>query len=255
MRSAIALAATAIILVACPAARATDVDLSLSTHYSVGDYGGKGDVDIVYVPAVARFEAGAWTLKAIIPFLRISGGTTTVEGPTGPIETKNGTSEGLGDVVLAGSYTISPLASWAPFLEIGARTKLPTADEDQGLGTGEFDFTPELELARRYGRWTPFASVGFRVLGDASDVTYRDGLLASAGLMFRLFDRIEPGVFAYWKEAATKGADDAYELLPVLRVEVTEHWIVDAYASVGFTDSTPDAGGGLEIHYRIRDAL
>jgi hypothetical protein len=267
---AMLLAAVFAVPAAAVPALAADVDLSLSTDYSTGDYGGDGNVDIVYVPAVIRLELEAWTFKAVVPYLYISGGSTTVEGPTGPIVTQNGTSEGLGDASLEGAYWIAPLFEQAPFIEIGTRIKFPTGDKSEGLGTGEFDFTPEIELARRYGRWTPFASVGFRVLGDSAQavyrmghvvpgrvtpVTYRDGFLASTGITCRIFEIFEPGVFVYWKQAATKGNDDAVELLPLLRVELGEHWVVDAYATVGFGNSSPDAGGGLQVHYRIPVAM
>jgi len=236
-------------------APAANLDVSLSSHYSSGNYGGSDDIELVYVPLVAKLEIDAWTLRTVLPWLRVSGGTTTVEGPGGPIETKNGTADGFGDVLLEGSYAFAPLARYAPFIEVGARLKTPTAKESRGLGTGEFDITPEIEITREYGRWTPYVTVGFRVLGDSTSTTYRDGFLASAGISCRLFGMFEPGIFAYWKQAATKGSDDAVEILPVLRMEFGEQWMVDAYASAGFTDSTPDAGGGIVLHYRIRDVF
>ena len=254
----------AIVAALATSASATDIDLSVSAHYSSGDYGEDANVDIVYVPAVMRVETGAWLFKAVVPFVRISGGSTTVELPTGPVTTRGGTSQGLGDVALEGSYAISPLFEHAPFLDLNTRIKLPSADEDQGLGTGEYDFAWETELARSYGNWTPFVSAGFRVLGDSSSttprgvrlaVTYRDGFFASAGALYLVRGWVEPGLFVYWKEAATKGSDQSLELLPVLRLYWSESWVVEAYASAGFTDSTPDAGVGLEIHYRILDAF
>lgn len=252
---AVTIAALAFSLAQAPAVHAADIDVSLSTHYSSGSYGGKGDVRIVYVPIVARLEVDAWTFKAVVPWLRISGGSTVVEGPGGPVETRNGTSSGLGDLLLEGSWTLDPLFSLAPFVEIGARLKLPTASESEGLGTGKFDVTPEVEVTRLYGRWTPSLSVGFRVLGDGSNTTYRDGFLASAGLTCRLWDVLEPGAFVYWKQSATRGNQDSVEVLPVLRVDVSERWSVDAYASAGFTNSSPDAGVGILLRYRVRDAI
>lgn len=249
------LAGCALALLAAPAVRAADIDVALSTHYSTGDYGEDDSIDVVYAPAVVRMETGAWQFKAIVPFLRISGGSTTIELPTGPVTTENGTNEGLGDIVVEGSYAVAPLLDWAPWVDIIARMKLPTASEDDGLGTGEVDFSPEIELLRRYGRWTPFASLGFRVLGDTSDATYRDGFLASAGLLCRVLDWLEPGVFVYWRQAATGGSPDSLELLPMLRLQWDDRWTVDAYASAGFTDSSPDAGVGLEIRYRIFDVF
>lgn len=234
---------------------ALDLDASLSSHYSIGDYGGSEDVHIVYVPASLRATAGAWSAKLLVPWLYIEGGSTTIDGPTGPIETKNGTAEGLGDVMLEANYTVWPLLPAAPFIDLGLRVKFPTADESQGLGTGEFDFTPEVQFARRYGRWTPYASIGFRILGDDGTASYRDGFLASAGVTCLLREWIEPGVYVYWRQAANKGSDDAIELLPMLRVDLGPSWLLDAYASAGFSDSSPDAGAGLELHWRVADLL
>lgn len=247
-------AAVLLLAFASPSA-ALDVDASVSSHYSVGDYGGDDDVDIVYVPATLRLTQDAWSLKLLVPWLRIHGGSTTVDGPTGPVETKNGTAEGLGDLLVEGYYTVWPLFDQAPFVDFGLRVKFPTADEDEGLGTGQFDFLPEVEFARRYGRWTPYASLGFRVLGDGDGQTYDDGFLASVGLTCHVREWLEPGFFVYWRQAATSGDPDAVEVLPMLRLDLSDAWLVDAYASAGFTDSSPDAGAGLEIHYRIADVF
>lgn len=253
--SAIAVAVCVALLAFASPGSAADLDISLATHASAGKYGGSDTIRIVYVPLVAKLEVDAWTFRAVLPWLRVSGGSATVIGPGGPITTKYGTSSGFGDILLEGTYEVSPPFEYAPFVEIGARLKIPTASESDGLGTGEVDVTPEIELTRRYGRWAPYASAGFRVLGDTSTATYRDGFLASLGLTCRLFERFEPGVFLYWRQSASEGGSDAVELLPELRVELDEQWMVDAYGSAGFTHSTPDAGGGVQIHYRMPGAF
>lgn len=264
----VAFAALALAVLFPCAAAAASLDLSISTDYSRGDYGGQGHVDIVYVPAIVRLETYEWTFKAIFPYLYISGGSSTVDLPTGPVVTPNGTSEGLGDIQLEVSRWFAPMTDLAPFVEIAARLKLPTASENDGLGTGEADFLPEVQLARVYGRWTPYASLGFRILGDDFTIrrppdrpprkigtTYRDGLLASAGLTYRASELLEPGLFAYWRQAATKGSADPVELLPTLRLWIGDRWLVDLYATVGFTSSSPDAGCGMQLHYRIPDVF
>ncbi|MBI5505717.1 MAG: hypothetical protein HY899_13030 [Deltaproteobacteria bacterium] len=243
-------------------ALAADLDVSLATHYSTGDYDGTDSVDILYVPLIAKLEIDAWMLKLVLPFLRISGGTTTVEGPGGPIVTPAGTEEGFGDIIAESTYTFDPFARYAPFIEVGGRVKFPTAED--GLGTGEFDFTPEIELSRTFGRWTPYLGGGFRVLGDSTytivrdhhvirrQLNYRDGFVANAGLTWRVANELlEPGMFVYWKQAASSGADDAVEALPVLRIRFAQAWTLDSYVSVGFTDSVPDVGTGVQLHYVI----
>jgi hypothetical protein len=237
------------VVVGATAARAADFDLSLSGHYSSGDYGGSGNVEIYYAPAVFKVEHRAWMLKLVVPWLRISGGNTVVEGPNGPIVTPNGTAEGLGDIVVEGTYTISPTSPYMPFVEIGGRVKIPTASESEGLGTGKFDFIPEVELSRTWGRWTPYLSVGYRVLGEPSGIDYADGFLASVGVTYRVTRPLEPGVFVYWKQSATSGSPDSAEALPALRIHIGNDWLIDTYVSAGFTDSSPDVGTGLQVHY------
>lgn len=229
---------------------ATRLDLSVSGHFSRGDYGGDDDIDIVYVPVVAKVDAGPWGMKIVVPYLRISGGTTVVEGPSGPITTPAETAEGLGDVIWEASYTFAPPRAALPFVELGAKLKLPTADEGDGLGTGEFDVTPAVEVSQKFGRWTPYGELGFRVLGDPSPTTYRDGFLASGGTTYELAEGWEVGAFVYWKQSASAGGDDSLEALPVLRWNLGEHWIVDAYVSAGLSDAVPDVGSGLQLHWR-----
>lgn len=247
----VTLVAAIVVATSIAPAAAADLDLSLASHYSVGDYGGDDDIEIVYVPLVARVETDAWMFKMVVPYLRISGGTTVVEGPGGPIVTPSGTEEGLGDVVLESTYSIPPFARYAPYVEVGGRLKLPTADDDRGLGTGQFDVTPEVELSWTLGRWTPYAGAGFRILGDPSGTTYHDGFLANVGLTALLGDLLEPGLFFYWKESASAGGEDSAEALPVLRIHAGEHWTVDSYVSIGFTDSAPDVGSGAQVHYEF----
>ena len=46
---------------------------------------------IVLAASLIAAITDAWSFKVLVPWLRISGGSTIVDGPTGPIETKNGT--------------------------------------------------------------------------------------------------------------------------------------------------------------------
>ncbi|HYC56593.1 MAG TPA: transporter [Candidatus Binatia bacterium] len=239
--------------------------MSLSSHYSTGDYGPDQDTDIFYAPFVARAELGPWMLKLVLPYIIVSGGG--VEGPAGPVAGSGGTHDGLGDIVAEVSYTFWFAQRWAPILEIGSRVKFPTADEDEGLGTGEFDVTPEIELAGILGRWTPFASAGYRVLGDSQDSTYYDGFVVTAGTTVRVTERLEAGGFLYWRQASsevtlprdgppparprTGRADDPFEIIPYLRWTLSSSWLVDFYVSAGLSDGSPDVGTGLTLRYRI----
>jgi len=249
---AAALVAAALVSVPPPAC-AGSLDVSVSSHYSVGGYGGTRDVDVVYLPVELRYETSLWSFEAVVPWIRVSGGSAIVETPGGPIETKGGTNDGIGDLILETRRSFEPLAQLAPWITLGARVKIPTADEHKGLGTGNWDLTPGFELAQRYGRWTPFLTVAYRILGNSGGVAYRDGFVASAGSLYRVFGATEVGLFVDWRQAASGDSVDSLELLPMLRIRLAEDWTVDAYASAGLSDAVPDVGTGLEIRYRLVD--
>jgi hypothetical protein len=55
------------------------------------------------------------------------------------------TEDGLGDILLKGEYVLLAEQAALPEITGSLKIKFPTADEDKGLGTGEFD-------VQRFGR-------------------------------------------------------------------------------------------------------
>src|SRR5689334_9702428 len=85
-------------------------------NYSTGDYGTSTSTQIISVPFTARYERGPLTLKATIPYLRISGSTAVIPGvgavansnprgrgrsAGGTVTSTSDTASGLGDTVLS----------------------------------------------------------------------------------------------------------------------------------------------------------
>src|SRR5262245_10708783 len=79
---------------------------SIGYHYSSGHYGNPERTNIQYVPLVLTADIDRWRLQATIPYLHISGPPVIAEGPFGPIQTTNGTSDGLGDLLTGVSYLV-----------------------------------------------------------------------------------------------------------------------------------------------------
>jgi hypothetical protein len=220
---------------------------SVGFHFSTGDYGTSDTTDIYYVPLVMRARSGAWTAWLTVPYLRISGGGGTVQGPQGPIATSGGTNDGLGDVLLRGSYLVSPFRRWLPYVELVSLVKFPTASERDGLGTGRFDFGFETEVSWDVGRFTPFGMIGYRFLGSSPSIPLHDVYVDSVGLQYRLFDRLDVGLLLDHRQSASKASGVRRELLPFASYRAGEHWWLGGYASAGLADGSPDAGVGIEV--------
>jgi hypothetical protein len=74
-----------------------------------------------------------------------------------------------------------------PWVSAGLRVKFPTADRDQGLGTGEYDYGPRVTILQPSGEnWYLFGDLSYIVRGDPPGVDYRNTWWLTAGAQRRL---------------------------------------------------------------------
>lgn len=222
---------------------------ALGYHYSTGDYGSSEKTDLVYVPLSVRGEIGRWSAQVTIPYLYINGPAGFINGPTGPIQTTNGRSSGLGDIFARGSYFLPSYQEWLPFAEFVAVVKFPTGSRSKGLGTGEFDFGADVELTWNISRFTPFATIGYRVLGSAPDIPLDNVWLGTLGLQYRVSEWCNAGVLVDYREAPSSTSGERVELVPFASFKARPHWSIDVYVARGFSDGSPDVGVGMQIGY------
>ena len=230
------------------------VTFSTGLDFSRGDYGQEEKTDIWYLPLTLAYERGPWIAKVTVPLIQIEGPGDVVGGTEGSVVIGGGAGErsrerGLGDIVTSLSYVIYVPDSIWPLVELTGKVKFGTADEEDGLGTGENDYTAQLDLAKTIGRVTPFVTVGHRWIGEPSGVELDNVLFASAGLGLRLTRRLSVGAIYDFKEAASDASEDSRELVPYLSLRLSEHMKVGTYTVIGLSDSSPDLGLGFNVGY------
>ncbi|MGB5341195.1 MAG: hypothetical protein WBP10_04945 [Thermoanaerobaculia bacterium] len=81
---------------------------------------------------------------------------------------------GLGDVRLAGSRRLVGGGAKVFRMDLGAQVKIPTADPDEDLGTGEWDAYLGLTSEYRFWSATGFGGFGWNYLGDPEWQTLND---------------------------------------------------------------------------------
>jgi hypothetical protein len=239
-------------------------DLSVSTglDFSHGDYDDPVDTDLLYVPVTAiylfdrvpglpdrwdQFEIGL-----TIPYLRIDGPGNFFVDERGREGAERTVEEGLGDLLLSGTYILYPRAgTWWPVAELGVLWKIPTGDVDRGLGTGKSDVALELDLARNWGRFTPFATVGYRFVGDPDEGRLDDAWFASLGVAARVAPRFDAGIYWTWLEATSPTRSDAHELLVYGAFRLRDRLSLSPYALIGLRGYTADWGVGLTLRYEL----
>ena len=134
-----------------------------------------------------------------------------------------------------------------PLLEITGKVKIPTASESKSLGTGEFDYTAQLDLSQNFGQVTPFGTLGYRILGDPSGVDLDNIFFATVGAGYAFNNRVSAGLALDYSQATTSGADDAVEVSPYVSWALTDRWGLLFYGLVGLSDGSPDSGGGVQL--------
>src|SRR5712692_1524260 len=173
--------------------------LSTSFNYSVGNYGTGKDTTLIYVPfTLGVTPLDRLTVSLTVPYIRQTSQTVVLTGggvavrreekaklKTSARSSVTRTEDGLGDLLLKGAYIVLPeqplLPEIAPYLKI----KLPTADEDRGLGTGEFDETLGVDFSKRFSdRLVAYLSLSYTFIGSPSGTDLRDTFGWSVGAAY-----------------------------------------------------------------------
>ena len=168
------------------------------------------------------------------------------EGVT-PSTVPRRTESGLGDITIATGYGFHPFDSNGLLVEASALLKLPTADKDKGLGTGETDLGVQIGLSKPMGLLTPFLTVGYTVLGDSDRISYNNILHGSLGVSCAVSDTISATVSYDVRSKATDVADPFQELSVACAKLITRSWKASLLIAAGLSDAAPDWTGGISL--------
>lgn len=234
------------------AAQDAGADLRFSTgiEYSTGKYGGSDDIEELYVPFTFRVGLDRVGFRLTAPYLSVTAPDDTVitEPGTEPLpgSGETVTESGLGDVIGALTLYDVYVSDSANFvIDVTGKVKFATADETKGLGTGENDYTLQLDAYRFFDRFSLQGSAGYRLRGDPPGYNLDDVLLASVGGAYLASDNTMVGMYFDYRESSISGVDDIQELSGFASFRLGRAWRMELYAFTGLTDSSTDFGGGI----------
>ncbi len=262
MRNTISAACAAALLGAgAPALAAEQGTLGLGTgiHYSEGNYGTSQTTSIWSIPITARYDIGRWTFKGSLPWLEVEGPATVIPGVGavnntnprgrgrngGTTTTTSGTASGIGDLVLSGTYTALYDRASQLGLDVTGKVKVPTADEDKGLGTGETDYAAIVEGYKTIDRLTLLAGIGRHFLGSSNFIELKDVWSYSLGASYRIDERDSAGLSFDARQRVSPSAFPQREVTGFWSRKFGNDWKGQAYVLKGFADGSPDWGAGL----------
>ena len=224
------------------------VAASAGVDYSTGDYGAEEKTNVVLVPLILRARTGDFSFSTSVTYIRIDGPADVVIGPDGEqlpgVPTNKGIREGLSDLSLGAGYTFGGKGAADPQFSVSGRVKLPTSRESDQLSTGKVDYSVRGDVSVPAGAFTPFASVGYRFLGDPEGVDLRNGLTASIGASTSFGRQVLIASLDY-SSATSASTEDSRSLFGGFSIPVGSRLNLTGYGVVGLSQSTPDYGLGL----------
>ena len=245
-----------------------EMSLGSGAGYTSGTYGSSSSTHILTVPFVARYERDAWTLRAYVPYLRITGPGNVIPG-IGPIGTvaalgnavglpllggstnsqpASKTVSGLGDASVAATYMFYA-ADKAAGVGLTARIKFATGDETQALGTGSTDKGLQLEAFRKFGRNTLSGVAGYTFFGDSPIAQLQNVANFGVGASHRTDSDDIFGLSFDARQAGTPAPAALRELSGFWTHPIDRNWRMQLYALKGFATGSPDWGAGLNAAY------
>ncbi len=228
--------------------------LSAGADYSVGKYGASERTSTLYIPTYAKYETGPWTLKAVVPYIRMTGPGNVIGAADSRITLPGAgaarrTESGLGDVVASAFYNVLKERSASLGLDLGVKIKFATADESRGLGTGKNDYSLQADFFKPVGAFTAFGTLGYRWYGDPAGIDLRNLPYAAVGASYRVSQPTSVGFVYDWRNRIVQGGARVNELTAYVSRKFSADWKLQVYAVKGFTDGSPDFGGGLTLAY------
>ncbi|MBK1789920.1 transporter [Persicirhabdus sediminis] len=224
--------------------------------FSSGKYGDAEKTEILYLPLNLSYLNGPWNFKLTVPWIRMSGDGSVIGGGEGGVivgpkggDTK--TEEGLGDIWATAAYSLDSFPSDWGFLDLVGKVKLPTADSDKGLGTGEFDYTLQIDYFKAMGKFSPMVTLAYKVKGSPDEYKLDNVFYTSVGGDYRYSEKINFGASLDFQQASTDTSDDSLEIFSYLGYRLPEDRLLTTYMYFGLSDGSPDFGGGLQIRITL----
>ncbi|OGR70522.1 MAG: hypothetical protein A2089_05020 [Elusimicrobia bacterium GWD2_63_28] len=223
---------------------------SSSFNYDTGKYGTPDRTNSVYIPFTLKRYFADGDLSVTVPYLRQSstGQVTWVGGKPvrvdkAPRAAAASSESGLGDIMLRGTYALMREGQKAFDLGLAGRIKLPTAEENKGLGTGEMDGGAGLEFAKEINAgWTLLADAYYTIIGDPEGVDYNNQLALDLGFYKALNEDLGLTVIYETQSAIGDGGADPRSVSGTLSYAASAGLRFTGGLTLGLSDGSPDAG-------------
>jgi Putative MetA-pathway of phenol degradation len=236
--------------------------LSTSFNYLKGDYGTGEDTEIIYVPFTFGIRLDRFKLGLTVPYLRQSSQNVVLTGggvakkekqaATAASTTESRTEDGLGDILLRASFIVLKEQPLLPEIEPYLKIKFPTADEDRGLGTGEFDETIGVDLSKTFlDRLGVYVTLAYTFIGSPPGEDFNNSFGWSIGAAYAVARPFSVFAFLDGSTAIAPGQDNPLELRVGAEFRIIKALKLTGSFMKGLSDGSADWGASAGLALRF----
>jgi len=228
-----------------------EMALSIGGQYATGDYGmGGEDIEDIYAPVTLDVEGEKLLFRLTVPYASVDGpeGSVRITDSFVPGEGPDVSENGLGDVIASlTAKNVFQSSDGSVAIDLTGTLKFGTADEDKGLGTGENDYSAQVDVYKMLDQATLYVTGGYKVRGEPDDYDLDDTWFAGVGGVVPVGDVSSLGLGVNYRPEVVSDGDPASELTLFAARELSNGWRLYGHALAGLADGSPDWGAGLRI--------
>jgi hypothetical protein len=225
--------------------------VSTGIDYSVGKYGQSENTYIKYVPITAKVDLDRWLFKVTVPWVQIDGPSGATGGDGKIIlsnrPNKRSYESGLGDIVTSATYSAFQSSEYKLFIDIGGKIKFGTASFKKGLGTGENDYSVQLDAYKILDNFTLLGTAGYRKLGDPAGIDLNNVWFGTLGAIYKIDATNNFGAFLDLRQATSDSSTNLREYTLFYSHRFNPTYNLQSYIYGGDTKSSTDIGGGIML--------
>ena len=228
--------------------------VSLASYFSSGSYGEAEDTEILYFPLSYSINKGKWGAQLSLSQLRLDGVGNVLVNIGGVRRAVAGNqrerNSGIVDSTLSLTYQMDPFSETSPFIDFRLDIKIPTADRNKGLGTGETDYSAQVDISQYYGNSVVFGTFGYTFRGKTDFYAgLEDSAYVQVGIARPIAAGWNLGAFYDFREPASIFSPEIHELVPYFSWQLSDNWSLTGMAAFGLTDASADGAVLGQISY------
>lgn len=243
--------------------------VGIGFEVSHGDYGVNADATLVTLPlSVFLHPVNKLDITLEVPLLYFSrksdsGVVATSSGGAGRGRganrsgaaradgSKTEQESGVGDINMTTGWTLLQDGEGTLKVRPTFYVKVPSGDLDRGLGTGTFEAGPGLSVSKWLGSIQLFGEGAYICQNSKSDYPGRNYVSYLGGAGIQATDQLFLSALAKGSSARSDGAEAQAEGRLKLNFMQSRRISWEIYGSAGFTDASPDFGGGMMMTYQF----